>query len=796
MKTLLLLIVGMVLSFALIGLTMAERDEVGFSLGSYDPDYPLTIYPSYAWHTFYGSEDYDDGNAVVTDGSGNVYVTGVSGSTWNGPTGQTPLHPHSGSYDIFVLKLNSSGAYQWHTFYGSEEGYDVGNAVVTDESGNVYVTGISGSTWKGPIGQTPLHSHSGSADIFVLKLGSSGAYRWHTFYGPSEWDDGKAIATDENGNVYVTGTSLETWNGPALQSPLHAYSGSDDIFVLKLNSSGAYQWHTFYGSGTYDYGNAIATDGNGNVYVTGTSFESWNGPDLENPLHAYSAGDDIFVLKLDSGGAYQWHTFYGSGIYDYGNAIATDGSGNVYVTGTSFESWNGPDLENPLHAYSGSNDIFALKLDSGGAYQWHTFYGSSEWDHGNAIVTDGSGNVYVTGISVSSWNGPDGQSPLHAHTGYSDIFVLKLDSSGPYQWHTFYGSNDLDNGYGIAADGSGNVYVTGTSSESWNGPAGESPLHANSGGYDDIFILKLSHIIAGISLSSPNGGETWATGSAQTIRWTYTGNPGSYVMIELLKGGVVNRVIKSSTSKGRGGNGSFNWIILSTQVGGSDYRIRITDTSNSSYTDTSDNDFTIVGPPLPTISVISPNGGENLAAGITQTIRWSYTGNPGPYVKIELLKGGIVNQIIKSFVSKGNSGSGSYNWKIPANLAPGTDYRIRVTSTKNSTYTGTSDSDFTIAAPTITLVSPNGGEILTAGTTQKISWNYTGNPGARVKIELLKAGVVNRVIASVPKGSGGSGSRNWTIPANLAPGTDYRIRVTSTTNGAYTDTSDSDLTIQ
>ena len=544
MKTLLLLIVSIVLSLALIGLTMAERGEVEFSLGSYDPDYPLTIYPSYAWHTFYGSEDYDDGNAVVTDGSGNVYVTGVSGSTWNGPTGQTPLHPHSGSYDIFVLKLNSSGAYQWHTFYGSGEGYDVGDAVVTDESGNVYVTGISGSTWKGPIGQTPLHSHSGSPDIFVLKLNSSGAYRWHTFYGPSEWDDGKAITTDGNGNVYITGTSLETWNGPALQSPLHAYSGSDDIFVLKLNSSGAYQWHTFYGSGTYDYGNAIATDGSGNVYITGTSFETWNGPELENPLHAYSAGDDIFVLKLDSSGA----------------------------------------------------------------YQWHTFYGSSERDHGNAIVTDGSGNVYVTGISVSSWNGPDGQSPLHAHTGYSDILVLKLDSSGAYQWHTFYGSNDLDYGYGIAADGSGNVYVTGTSSESWNGPTGESPLHSNSGGYDDIFILKLSHIIAGIPLISPNGGETWAAGTTQTVTWIYNGTPGVRVKIELLKGGVVDRTLASRVSTGSGGTGSFSWKIPSKQPYGIDYQIGVTSTRDGSYTDTSDNNFTILGLPPPPANVSASDG--------------------------------------------------------------------------------------------------------------------------------------------------------------------------------------------
>ena len=105
------------------------------------------------------------------------------------------------------------------------------------------------------------------------------------------------------------------------------------------------------------------------------------------------------MLKLNSSGAYQWHTFYGSSSDDDGGyGIAVDGSGNVYVTGDSDATWNGPAGQNPLHAYSGSYDIFVLKLDSSGAYQWHTFYGSSSWDYGFGIAVDGSGNVYVTGV--------------------------------------------------------------------------------------------------------------------------------------------------------------------------------------------------------------------------------------------------------------------------------------------------------------------------------------------------------------------------------------------------------------
>ena len=196
--------------------------------------------------------------------------------------------------------------------------------------------------------------------------------------------------------------------------------------MLKLDSSGSYQWHTFYGLSGYDYDYGIATDGGGNVFVTGISYATWNGPAGQSPLHAHSGGYDIFVLKLDSSGSYQWHTFYGSSGIDYGYGIATDGSGNVYVTGSSSATWNGPAMQNPLHAYSGSYDIFVLKLDSSGSYQWHTFYGSSDYDYGYGIATDGSGNVYITGSSSATWNGPSGENPLHNHSGHPDIMVLRL----------------------------------------------------------------------------------------------------------------------------------------------------------------------------------------------------------------------------------------------------------------------------------------------------------------------------------------------------------------------------------
>jgi hypothetical protein len=397
-----------------VAFTHPAPQVVGFTVGPYDPTHPLLIDPTYSWHTFYGSASDDIGYGIAVDGSGNVYVTGESYATWNGPSGETPLHPHSGGWDLVVLKLTSAGAYQWHTFYGSTAD-DYGYGIAVDGSGSVYVTGYSEATWNGPSGQAPLHPHSGSRDIVVLKLTSAGTYQWHTFYGSARNDFGLAIAVDGSGNVYVTGYSSATWG-----TPLHPYSGDADIVVLKLTSAGAYQWHTFCGSVTSgDAGYGIAVDGSGNVYVTGRSMATWG-----VPLHPHSGSWDLVVLKLSNAGAYQWHTFYGS-TFDRGSAIAVDGSGNVYVTGYSEATWNGPSGETPLHQYSGY-DLVVLKLSNAGAYQWHTFYGSANDDVGSDIAVDGSGNVYVTGSSDATWG-----APLHPQSGDADIVVLKLSGDAP-----------------------------------------------------------------------------------------------------------------------------------------------------------------------------------------------------------------------------------------------------------------------------------------------------------------------------------------------------------------------------
>jgi len=295
-----------------------------------------------------------------------------------------------------------------------------------------------------------------------------------------------------------------------------------------------------------------------------------------------------------------------------------------------------------------------------------------------------------------------------------------------------------------------------------------------------------------ITVLAPNGGETYYLGGPLSMSWSYSGNPGSAVNIEVLRESTILKVIPGIPI-GSGGSGSFSVTIPASTSYVGYYRIRVTSASNPAYSDTSNGPFTIDSPK---ITVTMPNGGENFPLGAPLPMSWTYNGNPGPTVTIEVLRSGAVLKVL-SGIPTGAGGSGSYSVPmIPYSTPQGSDYTLRVTSPLYASCTDTSNGTFTISGPTITVKAPNGGETYHVGAPLPMSWTYKGNPGATVNIEVLRSGAVLKTLTGIPTGSGGSGSYNVSmIPYSTPLASDYQIRVTSSSVGSCTDTSNGYFTI-
>ena len=399
---------------------------------------------------FYGGGIYSDAQNIVVDSVGNTYITGGFRDTGNfGVTNITS----GGDLDIYVAKLDPTGAFEWVQTYGSTSNLaDRGLDIDIDSSSNVYITGYFQETVNFGNGDITA---AGGSDIFVLKLDSSGAFQWVYTAGGSGNDNGKGIAVDTDGNVLLTGIYSQTvdFGGGNVTS-----TGSFDIFVLKLNSSGAYQWvYTAGNSSNNDEGYSIDTDSNNNSYITGFVEGSVDFGGTTN-LYGSSQLEDIFVLKLDSAGAVQWVNRYGSCSTEKAFGITVDSSGNSYITGQYF----GCDMnfgEVTMTYTRGGVEMFVLKLNSDGVSQWAYSAGGETADHAVDAAVDSSGNVYVTGFFQGTANFGSGNI---TSAGSLDIFVLKLDSSGAFQWVYTAGGDEADQGNGIALDISGNVYTAGS----------------------------------------------------------------------------------------------------------------------------------------------------------------------------------------------------------------------------------------------------------------------------------------------------------------------------------------------
>jgi len=271
---------------------------------------------------------------VATDGDGNVYVAGWWDGTW-------------------VAKYSAAGVLRWKRRLGTSDSSRA-TGVATDPNGNVY---LAVSLWR-QYGDFPY-------DALVAKYSTAGMLQWTQQLRTAEDDGTSGVATDADGNVYLAGSVVR---------PEPDYS---DAWIAKMSATGALRWRRQLGSSATDYANGVATDGDGNVYVAGSTYGSLGGSNQGGTADAWLAG-------YSATGALRWKRQLGSSATDYANGVATDGDGNVYVVGSTEGLPGGPNM---------GSELWIATYSAAGAPQWKRQLAS---DAGFGVATY-FGAVYVAG---------------------------------------------------------------------------------------------------------------------------------------------------------------------------------------------------------------------------------------------------------------------------------------------------------------------------------------------------------------------------------------------------------------
>lgn len=482
-----------------------------FELGSYQPQYPLVIDPTLKYATFLGGAGDDRGRAVVVDSGGNAYVAGVTQSSdFPVVRGSMQTHLSGGLSNAFVAKLNPTGSGLVYATYLGGSGPDDARGIAVDAAGSAYVTGVTSSR-DFPVVAGFQRTLDGPQSAFVSKLSADGtSLVYSTYLGYQS--EGHAIAIDATGAAYLTGQTYGNAPFPTTAGAVQPAPGETagmNTFVAKLTLAGsALAYSTYLGGslGDHDTGNGIAVDALGSAYVTGVT-ASQKFP-VTHALQATFPGggagtDHAFVARLTpTGGGLVYSTYLGGSGRDEGHAIAVDPAGNAYITGTT-SSVDFP-LQAPVQpAQAGSLDVFVTGLTADGAAMvYSTYLGGQNDDQGNGIAVDSNGNVYLTGVSIST-NFPR-VNPLPGGNN-AELHSAFVEQIGPRGSQLVLSTElgTVTEGYAIAVDSAGAVYVVGMVGPNSPFQATPGATQTRIGGNLDAFIVKIDPA-ASASARSPS----------------------------------------------------------------------------------------------------------------------------------------------------------------------------------------------------------------------------------------------------------------------------------------------------
>jgi len=482
-------------SFVATQFRIYDGNSIGFDVDVFNPAKELIIDPFLIYSTFLGGSKYDSCQDIVIDLHLNAYVVGYTTSI-NFPTNPGAFDKVLNDRDAFLSKLDSTGAnLLFSTYYGGSDS-ETGSSIR-------YSWGDDGPVIAGSTSSSDLPTHAnaydkrlnGSSDVFVAKFTSSGQFRYATYLGGNDSEQGK-IGIDGSDNIFVAGltdsTDFVTTPG-VIDDQFNSHS---NIFVTKFNPQlSSLGYSTFFGEDGLYFG-GITVDFNGNAFIIGDHYDKWGswGPKIPTTPGVYMETiqdwGGSFLAKINPSGTslvFSTYTAEGGGADEvevYSLGIDVDGSGSVYIVGFGecdfLPGWG-------AYLKKFNADGSALLYQKGfldGDY-WLTFTSPGD------VAVDGRGGVYVVGeTNAENFHVTEDafQSTL---AGGDDSFIVKLDANnGNTQYSTYFGGSGYDNCSGIAADSFGAIYIAGgTSSPDF--PTTPDSYSMNYQGDGDGFVARI-----------------------------------------------------------------------------------------------------------------------------------------------------------------------------------------------------------------------------------------------------------------------------------------------------------------
>ena len=392
--------------------------------------------------TLTGTGQEERAGGVAVDAAGNVYQALAAGGSVAG-------QPYAGDKDLVLVKDSPTGTRLWTRQLGStrlERAY----GVVVDPAGDVVVTGYTNGDLDGG------HAGNTTDDVFVIKFDPTGSQKWLRQFGvPALADRGYAIATDATSNIYVTGYTRGNLGAVNV--------GDKDIYIAKLDPSGAQLWLQQFGSVGEDKAWGVAATGDG-IRLGGMTSGA-----LGTPAGAL----DGWVARYDAAGNRAWLQQFGTAANEEVWGLTGDAAGNTYVAAYSAGDFDGP--------LAGDKDLVAARFDPSGTLTWKDQLGTDLNDKSAAVALDGAGNLYVAGFS-------DGD--LAGNVGKFDAVLVKYTASLTREWVRQFGTTEDDGADAFAeanlylATFGGSIYVSGLTLGSVEGQA--------QLGLGDVFLARFN----------------------------------------------------------------------------------------------------------------------------------------------------------------------------------------------------------------------------------------------------------------------------------------------------------------